>query len=141
MKPVFHLYRKLAWKSVVSAPEGVAVIQKEAVIRQVERAELNRPFLADRFPQRQVESGMRGKVGGAVSIQKPGAVLDIPRGPGSPRQIYLESSVEGIALIVVQEKIVPILGGREIRKSAGYTAPALGVLMRVGEVELGSTKQ
>src|SRR5215469_14081774 len=81
---------------------------------------------------------MRGQVAGAVAIEKSRSVIHVHRGPGTARKSHAHAGTDGVALIVVEEKVA-FFGRREIRQTAGDSAGTLGVLMGVGEMELGAT--
>ena len=74
----------------------------------------------------------------AFAVDKAGAVIGIEVGPHPPGQLQVEAGGKRVALVVV-EKEIAFVGRLEIGKTAGYAARALGVLVRVGGVELGAS--
>src|SRR5579859_1797429 len=58
-KPVPHLYVNLPWIGVVRATEGLAVVQKEAAVSQIQCRQRHRETLRERLAKGKIKCGVR----------------------------------------------------------------------------------
>src|SRR5258708_36820735 len=105
----------------MSSTKGQAVIEQKTPVGQVQRGQRNRGAFVERFANREIGSCVPGKMGrhAAHAIGESGTVVDVAASRDLARQTEIESSVQRVALIVVQRKNTAGAGGPEIGQAAG----------------------
>src|SRR6266478_2174063 len=117
VKAVAYLREDFPRIQVMRASKRQAVVQQHAAIGNVGRAQRERESLSKFFPEAHVEGRVAGKmVRRRVAIRKARRVVNIGGRVAAPRQIHRPAEVQGIALVVIEQK--EVARRREIRQAA-----------------------
>src|SRR5712692_2568807 len=140
MEAEAHFPEELPGAVEVRPAEGVAAVEQEVSVAQVECGEAEEPPFAERLSERHTDGCMRRQVPGPIAVQKSRPVIHVGRNPALPGQRHAKARRQGVTLVVVQEEEA-LVGRAEAGESAADTAPAFGELVGVGQVELGATPE
>src|SRR5580692_3001366 len=134
---------------VMEPTNGDGVVEKYAVIRDIEDIGGELPVFADVMPSGYVERGVHRKIwalirplaGARETIGETRAVIHIGGEPCAPRQVAGETGVEGVALVVVDGRVAGSevagrIGGIAAGEAADDVAALLRDLVRIGEMKL-----
>ena len=124
--------------------EGETVVVDHAAVGHVEGGYGSGEAFAEILAQGEIESGVAGEIVALVrpagnagfSIGEAGAVVNVGRSIGAPRESDVAAHIEGVALIVVEW--AESGSEREIGEAAGDGTAALGDLVGVGKMNLGA---
>src|SRR6266478_5740841 len=117
VEAIAYLHKNFPWVQEMCAAKRQAVVQQDAAIGNVGRAQRERESLCKFLPEAHVESRVAEKmVRRRVAIRKAGRVVNIGGRVAAPRQIHRPAEVQGIALVVIEQK--EVARRREIRQAA-----------------------
>src|SRR5258708_761732 len=136
-----------AWVIPVEATKGLDIIEFDAAVGDVQCVQRCGSSLAEILAQREIEGGVSGEVAAGirtawVGVAEAGAVVNVGRCVGTPRQRDVGADVERVALIVVElaesrARIAEISGA--VGQTSGDGTATVGNLVRIGEMKLGAT--
>jgi len=106
-KPVAHLRVDLSRISVVRAAKSLAVVQQKPAIGQVEGCHADAEAFSNTLAQRKIERRMCREVRRyrRITIGKARTVIQIAAHRKPSRQVEVESGMQCVALIVVEQKV------------------------------------
>ena len=124
VKSVANLAVDLSRINIVSAAKRFAVVQQKSPVGDVQSMHRNRPFLSKGLTKSYIEELVPRQVFGAFSVEKTRTIVITARGETVFRKQAIESNIQSVALVVIEEEVSGRRSWARADQSANDTAAA-----------------